>query len=378
MINISSPSESGAVIRVIGVGGGGNNAVDRMIDDNVEHIEFISVNTDHQALERSKAPIRIRLGDKLTKGRGAGGKPEIGRKAAEETREQISQAIEGTTMLFITAGMGGGTGTGAAPVIAEIAKEMEILTVGVVTKPFNFEGRPRMKNALDGIAELKKNVDTLVVIPNQRLLEVIDADASIVQAFKMADDVLRQGVQGISDLVSKPGIINLDFADVSSIMRDQGIAHMGVGRSSAKNKMEVAAHEAINSPLLETSIEGATSVLLSIAGSSNMGMKETDAAAQIITKAVDENANIIFGTTINDDLKDEVIVTVIATGFDLKEKAQIEAKKEEERIAELNRQNQEQQANQAKESESKSSKDDGEDEKSGFVIPIFLQSKKNQ
>jgi cell division protein FtsZ len=360
------------------VGGGGNNAVDRMIDDNVEHIEFISVNTDHQALERSKAPIRIRLGDKLTKGRGAGGKPEIGRKAAEETREQISQAIEGTTMLFITAGMGGGTGTGAAPVIAEIAKEMEILTVGVVTKPFNFEGRPRMKNALDGIAELKKNVDTLVVIPNQRLLEVIDADASIVQAFKMADDVLRQGVQGISDLVSKPGIINLDFADVSSIMRDQGIAHMGVGRSSAKNKMEVAAHEAINSPLLETSIEGATSVLLSIAGSSNMGMKETDAAAQIITKAVDENANIIFGTTINDDLKDEVIVTVIATGFDLKEKAQIEAKKEEERIAELNRQNQEQQANQAKESESKSSKDDGEDEKSGFVIPIFLQSKKNQ
>ncbi|MDR1689817.1 MAG: cell division protein FtsZ [Clostridiales bacterium] len=380
MINISSPSESGAVIRVIGVGGGGNNAVDRMIDDNVEHIEFISVNTDHQALERSKAPIRIRLGDKLTKGRGAGGKPEIGRKAAEETREQISQAIEGTTMLFITAGMGGGTGTGAAPVIAEIAKEMEILTVGVVTKPFNFEGRPRMKNALDGIAELKKNVDTLVVIPNQRLLEVIDADASIVQAFKMADDVLRQGVQGISDLVSKPGIINLDFADVSSIMRDQGIAHMGVGRSSAKNKMEVAAHEAINSPLLETSIEGATSVLLSIAGSSNMGMKETDAAAQIITKAVDENANIIFGTTINDDLKDEVIVTVIATGFDLKEKAQIQ---EEERLAELNRQEQAAKAaassaNQSGQSESKVSKDDGEEEKSGFVIPIFLQSKKNQ
>jgi cell division protein FtsZ len=362
------------------VGGGGNNAVDRMIDDNVEHIEFISVNTDHQALERSKAPIRIRLGDKLTKGRGAGGKPEIGRKAAEETREQISQAIEGTTMLFITAGMGGGTGTGAAPVIAEIAKEMEILTVGVVTKPFNFEGRPRMKNALDGIAELKKNVDTLVVIPNQRLLEVIDADASIVQAFKMADDVLRQGVQGISDLVSKPGIINLDFADVSSIMRDQGIAHMGVGRSSAKNKMEVAAHEAINSPLLETSIEGATSVLLSIAGSSNMGMKETDAAAQIITKAVDENANIIFGTTINDDLKDEVIVTVIATGFDLKEKAQIQ---EEERLAELNRQEQAAKAaassaNQSGQSESKVSKDDGEEEKSGFVIPIFLQSKKNQ
>ncbi|KAI4453455.1 cytosol non-specific dipeptidase [Holotrichia oblita] len=355
---ISSSSESGAVIRVIGVGGGGNNAVDRMIDDNVECIEFISVNTDHQALERSKAPLRIRLGDKLTKGRGAGGRPEIGKKAAEETREEIAQAIQGTTMLFVTAGMGGGTGTGAAPVIAEIAKEMDILTVGVVTKPFNFEGKPRMKNAIEGIDELKKYVDTLVVIPNQRLLEVIDADTSIVQAFQMADEVLRQGVQGISDLVSKPGIINLDFADVSTIMRSQGIAHMGVGRSAAKNKMETAALEAINSPLLETSIEGATSVLLSIAGSANMNMREIDAAATIITNAVDKDANIIFGTTINDDLKDEVIITVIATGFDGK-------RKPAEKKVEI-------QKSESKRDEPKSS-DDGE-EKSGFVIPIFLQS----
>lgn len=359
MINISSSSESGAVIRVIGVGGGGNNAVDRMIDDNVECIEFISVNTDHQALERSKAPLRIRLGDKLTKGRGAGGKPEIGRKAAEETKDEIAHAIEGTTMLFITAGMGGGTGTGAAPVIAEIAKEMDILTVGVVTKPFNFEGKPRMRNALDGIEELKKHVDTLVVIPNQRLLEVIEADTSIMQAFRMADEVLRQGVQGISDLVSKPGIINLDFADVSTVMRDQGIAHMGVGRSVAKNKMETAALEAINSPLLETSIEGATSVLLSIAGSANMNMREIDTAANIITEAVDKNANIIFGTTINDDLKDEVVITVIATGFDGKKKAEEkpEVKKTEQKLGGVK-------------------PADDADEKSGFVIPIFLQNKK--
>lgn len=360
MINISSSSESGAVIRVIGVGGGGNNAVDRMIEENVECIEFISVNTDHQALERSKAPLRIRLGDKLTKGRGAGGKPEIGKKAAEETKDEIKQAIEGTTMLFITAGMGGGTGTGAAPVIAEIAKEMDILTVGVVTKPFAFEGKPRMKNAAEGIEELRKHVDTLVVIPNQRLLEIIDADTSIVQAFRLADEVLRQGVQGISDLVSKPGIINLDFADVSTIMRNQGIAHMGVGRSSAKNKMETAALEAINSPMLETSIEGATSVLLSIAGSAEMNMKEIDLAASIITNAVDKDANIIFGTTINDDLKDEVVITVIATGFDGKRKTveKPDVKKPDEKP------------------EKQKTTEDG-DEK-GFVIPIFLQSKNNR
>jgi len=398
LINIATASETGAIIRVIGVGGAGNNAVDRMIDDNVEGIEFISVNTDHQALERSKAPLRIRLGDKLTKGRGAGGRPEIGRKAAEETREEIARAIEGTTMLFITAGMGGGTGTGGAPVIAEIAKEMDILTVGVVTKPFNFEGRPRMGNASEGIEALKKYVDTLVVIPNQRLIEVIDKDTSITQAFRMADEVLRQGVQGISDLVAKPGIINLDFADVSTIMRDQGIAHMGVGRSAAKNKLEVAAMEAINSPLLETSIEGATSVLLSVAGSADMNMREIDAAATIIANAVDKNANIIFGTTLNEDLKDEVIITVIATGFEGRKRVielpvvETAAKPVPENVLEINitpepdvkqEQKQEQEQRQRQEQvpyperaqTSRYQDDSDSDENRGFQIPVFLQNK---
>ena len=371
MINITTTNETGATIKVIGVGGGGNNAVDRMIEDKVECIEFISVNTDHQALERSAAPLRIRLGDKLTKGRGAGGRPEIGKKAAEETREEISRAIEGTTMLFITAGMGGGTGTGAAPVIAEIAKNMDILTVGVVTKPFNFEGKPRMKHALEGIESLRRHVDTLVVIPNQRLVEIVDKDTSITEAFKMADEVLRQGVQGIADLVSKPGIINLDFADVSTVMRDQGIAHMGVGRSSAKNKLEVAAMEAINSPLLETSIEGATSVLLSIAGSTDMNMREIDAAAAIITKAVDEDANIIFGTTTNDDLKDEVIVTVIATGFDGRQQT-YEVPKPEIKIPEPDIEP-EPEIKPIKPRDPRLGEDP--DERGGFQIPVFLQTK---
>ena len=369
MINISTTADLGAVIKVIGVGGGGGNAVDRMIEDNVECIEFISVNTDHQALERSQATVRIRLGDKLTKGRGAGGRPEIGRKAAEETKEEIARAIEGATMLFITAGMGGGTGTGAAPVIAQIAKELEILTVGVVTKPFDFEGRPRMQNANSGITELKKYVDTLVVIPNQRLIEIIDKDTTITQAFRMADEVLRQGVSGISDLVSKPGIINLDFADVSTVMRDQGIAHMGVGRSSAKNKMELAATEAINSPLLETTIEGATSVLISIAGSADMNMRDVDTATNIIRKAVDPTANIIFGATLNPDLGDEVIFTVVATGFEGRREPLERSVTAEIDASSINEA--ERAAGAVKETAA-----DGEDNKSGFVIPIFLQSKR--
>lgn len=316
MIDIASSQIGTAKITVIGVGGGGNNAVDRMIEDGVESIDFISVNTDHQALERSIASVRIQLGDKLTKGLGAGGNPEIGKKAAEETKDELIQLLTGTNMLFITAGMGGGTGTGAAPVIASIAKELGVLTVAVVTKPFRFEGTHRMRNAVMGITELKKYVDTLVVIPNQKLLEIIDRDTSMIDSFRKADEVLRQGVQGIADLISKPGQINLDFADVYTIMSNKGLAHMGVGRASGKNKTEIAAEYAIKSPLLETSITGAKSVLISIAGDSNLSLIEADAAATYITQAIDANAEIIFGTTINDDLKDEVVITVIATGLD--------------------------------------------------------------
>lgn len=316
MIDIANSQTGGAKLKVIGVGGGGNNAVDRMIEDNVESIDFISVNTDHQALERSKAPLRIQLGDKLTRGLGAGGNPDVGKHAAEETRDEIQQAIQGADMLFITAGMGGGTGTGAAPVIASIAKDLGILTVGVVTKPFRFEGKPRMRNAVAGIAELKKYVDTLVVIPNQKLLEIIDRDTTLTDSFKKADEILRQGVQGISDLISKPGMINLDFADVYTVMNQKGVAHMGVGRASGKNKTETAAEIAIKSPLLETSIEGATSVLISIAGDNSLGLFDTDVAAGIIGAAIDPDAEIIFGTSINDELDDEVVVTVIATGLE--------------------------------------------------------------
>ena len=316
MIDIDTQQTSKARIKVIGVGGGGNNAVDRMIEDRVEDIEFISVNTDHKALGKSKSPIRIQLGEKLTRGLGAGGQPEIGRRAAEESRDIISGAIDNTDMLFITAGMGGGTGTGAAPVIAGIAHEMGILTVGVVTKPFEFEGIPRMRNALAGIHELRKNVDTLVIIPNEKLLEVVEDDTPLVEAFRKADEVLRQGVQGISDLILKEGLINLDFADVRTVMLDQGIAHMGVARISGKNKIQAAAEAAIKSPLLETTIAGARSVIISFAGDSSLGLKDINLAAQMIKESVDQEAVIIFGATINDELKDEVMVTVIATGLD--------------------------------------------------------------
>ncbi len=319
LIDITNSQSGGAKLKVIGVGGGGNNAVDRMIEDNVESIDFISVNTDHQALERSKAGVRIQLGGKLTRGLGAGGNPDVGRQAAEETRDEIMQAIQGADMLFITAGMGGGTGTGAAPVIASVAKELGILTVGVVTKPFRFEGKPRMRNAISGIIELKKFVDTLVVIPNQKLLDIIDKNTTLNESFRKADEVLRQGVQGISDLISKPGTINLDFADVKTIMSSKGVAHMGVGRASGKNKTETAAELAIKSPLLETSIQGAKSVLISIAGDLSLGLFDTDVAANIIGNAIDPDAEIIFGTTINEDLQDEVMITVIATGLEEEE-----------------------------------------------------------
>ena len=316
MIDIEVIQNSKARIKVIGVGGGGNNAVDRMIQDNIQYIDFISTNTDQQALERSKAPVRIQMGEKLTRGLGAGGRPETGKRAAEESREALGQAITNTDMLFVTAGMGGGTGTGAAPIIAGIAREMGILTVGVVTKPFEFEGNPRMRNALEGIAELKKNVDTLVVIPNEKLVDLIDDDTSLTESFRKADDVLRQGVMGISELILKEGLINLDFADVRTVMFEKGIAHMGVGRSSGKNKTELAAEMAIKSPLLETSINGAKSAIISFSGDSTLGLKDINQAAKIVRTAIDPDAEIIFGATINDDLHDEVIVTVIATGLD--------------------------------------------------------------
>jgi len=306
-----------AKICVIGVGGGGNNAVDRMIDDNVGGIDFITVNTDSQVLKRSKAPTRIQLGEKLTGGLGAGGIPEIGARAAEESRDAIAKAVDGSDMLFVTAGMGGGTGTGAAPIIAGIARNLGILTVGVVTKPFVFEGKVRMSNAVKGIDELRRNVDTLLVIPNEKLLEIMDDSASFKEALKKADEVLTQGVQGISGLISNPGEINLDFADVRTVMEDKGVAHIGIGRATGNNRASKAAEVAINSPLLETSIKGAHSVLVNVSGSSSLTMFEVNQASKFISASLEnEDANIIFGSSINDELDDEVIVTVVATAFD--------------------------------------------------------------
>lgn len=305
-----------AQIKVIGCGGGGNNAVNRMIKEGLKNVEFIAINTDKQALILSHASQKIQIGDKLTKGLGAGANPEIGQKAAEESKEEISQAIKGADMVFITAGMGGGTGTGSAPVIAQIAKSMGILTVGVVTKPFPFEGRKRMLHAEMGVKNLKESVDTLVTIPNEKLLSIVDKKTSLVDAFKLADDVLKQGVQGVSDLITIPGLVNLDFADVRTIMVDKGLAHMGVGTGTGDNRAQQAAKEAISSPLLETSIVGATGVLLNITGGSDLGLLEINEAAEIVQEAADPDANIIFGAVIDESLKEEIRITVIATGFE--------------------------------------------------------------
>lgn len=308
--------ENFARIKVIGVGGGGNNAVNRMIDAGLRGVDFISVNTDKQALFLSKANTKIQIGDKLTKGLGAGANPEIGERAANESRDEIAMAIKDADMVFVTAGMGGGTGTGGAPVIAQIAKELGILTVGVVTKPFMFEGRKRMQQAERGIENLKGVVDTLVTIPNDRLLHIADKKTSMLEAFRIADDVLRQGVQGISDLIAVPGLINLDFADVKTIMMETGLAHMGIGRGSGENKAEDAAKQAISSPLLETSIEGAKGVLLNITGGLDLGLQDVNTAAELIQNSADPEATIIFGAVIDENLKDEIVITVIATGFE--------------------------------------------------------------
>ena len=305
-----------AQIKVIGVGGGGNNAVNRMISAGLHGVEFIAINTDSQVLSRSEANTKIQIGEKITKGLGAGANPEIGEKAANESSDEIEQALKGADMVFITAGMGGGTGTGAAPVVAQIAKDMGILTVGIVTKPFMFEGRKRMQNAERGIENLKNYVDTLVTIPNDRLLQAVDKKTSIVDAFKKADDVLRHGVQGISDLITVPGLVNVDFADVRTIMLNAGLAHMGIGRASGENRAEEAVKQAINSPLLETAIDGAKGVLMNIVGDKELGMFEVSTAASMVQEAIDPDANFIFGAAIDDTLEDEIIITVIATGFD--------------------------------------------------------------
>lgn len=304
-----------ANIKVIGVGGGGNNAVNRMISAGVKGVEFIAVNCDAQALLLSKAPTRIQIGEKLTKGLGAGANPEIGEKAAEESRDQILDALKGADMVFVTAGMGGGTGTGAAPIVAECAREVGALTVGVVTKPFSFEGKRRMNQAESGIINIKEKVDTLITIPNDRLLQVIDRRTSMLEAFRIADDVLRQGVQGISDLIAVPGVINADFADVKTIMSDAGSALMGIGTAKGDNGAVSAAEAAIKSPLLEASIEGARGVLFNITGGKDLSLFDVTEASNIITEAVDPEANIIFGAVIDESLQDEIRVTVIATGF---------------------------------------------------------------
>ena len=305
-----------ATIKVIGVGGAGNNAVNRMIEAGIRNVEFIAVNTDRQTLNESKANSKIQIGEKLTRGLGAGANPDIGAQAAEESRAEIAEVLKGADMVFVTAGMGGGTGTGAAPIVAATAKELGILTIGVVTKPFTFEGKKRLAQAERGVASLKGKVDTLVVIPNDKLLQVIDRKTSMIEAFRMADDVLRQGVQGISDLISVPGVINLDFADVRTIMLNQGMAHMGIGSASGENRAEDAAKQAIQSPLLETSIEGARGIIINITGGSDMGLHEANTAAELIQRSADPEANIIFGTVIDDSIGDEIQITVIATGFE--------------------------------------------------------------
>jgi len=316
--SLDSTQNSGANIKVIGVGGGGGNAVNRMIAEDVNGVEFIVANTDVQALQTSNAETKIQLGPKLTRGLGAGSNPDVGSKAAQECEEALTEALQGADMVFVTAGMGGGTGNGAAPVVAKIAKDSGALTVGVVTRPFTFEGPKRARNAAEGIAQMKDNVDTLIVIANNRLLEIVDKKTPMMEAFQEADNVLRQGVQGISDLITSPGYVNLDFADVKTVMQNQGSALMGIGSASGENRTADATKEAISSPLLEVSIDGAEQVLLNITGGPDMSLYEAQAASDIVSQAATTDVNIIFGTSIDESLGDEVRVTVIATGIDQK------------------------------------------------------------
>lgn len=316
MLHFEVNDQNTAQIKVIGVGGGGSNAVNRMIDAGLNGVSFMAINTDKQALAGSRAETKLQIGEKLTKGLGAGANPEVGQKAAEENIEDLTKFIAGSDMVFITAGMGGGTGTGAAPIIAKAAKDLGVLTVGVVTKPFTFEGKKRKDHAELGIKFLKKYVDSLVVVPNDKLLQVAEKNTSMLEAFTMADEVLKQGVQGISDLIAEAGLINLDFADVKTVMSDRGIAHMGVGKGKGDSRVQEAVKAAIESPLLETSINGAKAILLNIMGGYDLGMLEVNEAADQIEKAADKDAIVIFGASVKEDMKDEIVITVIATGFE--------------------------------------------------------------
>ena len=318
IIKINDDTEASAKIIVVGVGGAGNNAVNRMVDENIGGVEFIGINTDKQALKLCKAPTALQIGEKLTKGLGAGAKPEVGEKAAEENTEELTQALKVADMVFVTCGMGGGTGTGAAPVVAKIAKDMGILTVGVVTKPFKFEAKQRMNNAIGGIEKLKESVDTLIVIPNDKLLEIVDRRTTMPDALKKADEVLQQAVQGITDLINVPGLINLDFADVQTVMKDKGIAHIGIGNAKGDDKAIEAVKQAVTSPLLETTIEGASHVIINISG--DISLIEANEAASYVQELAGESANIIFGAMYDDTVQDEATITVIATGLDAQQK----------------------------------------------------------
>lgn len=338
MLHFEVNEQSTAQIKVIGVGGGGSNAVNRMIDAGLNGVSFMAINTDKQALAGSRAETKLQIGEKLTKGLGAGANPEVGQKAAEENIDDLTKFIAGSDMVFITAGMGGGTGTGAAPIIAKAAKDLGVLTVGVVTKPFTFEGKKRKDHAELGIKFLKKYVDSLVVVPNDKLLQIAEKNTSMLEAFGMADEVLKQGVQGISDLIAEAGLINLDFADVKTVMSDRGVAHMGVGRGRGDSRVQEAVKAAIESPLLETSINGAKAILLNIMGGYDLGMLEVNEAADQIEKAADKDAIVIFGASVKEDMHDEIVITVIATGFEdrpadilspSRDKAEAHAKEEE-------------------------------------------------
>ncbi|MCS1350629.1 cell division protein FtsZ [Mechercharimyces sp. CAU 1602] len=372
MLEFDMDIEQIAQIKVIGVGGGGSNAVNRMIEGGVKGVEFIAVNTDAQALNRAKAPVKLQIGEKLTRGLGAGANPEVGKKAAEESQESLENVLKGSDMVFVTAGMGGGTGTGAAPAIAQIARDIGALTVGVVTRPFTFEGRKRSLQADLGVKALKEHVDTLIVIPNDRLLELVDKNTPMLEAFREADNVLRQGVQGISDLIAVPGLINLDFADVKTIMTERGSALMGIGTASGEHRATEAAKKAICSPLLETSIEGARGVLMNITGGHNLSLYEVNEAADIVQSASDTEVNMIFGAVINEDFKDDIQVTVIATGFDQKEQ-------ESEKGATVKkpqfRSTEEEKGNTKKEFDIRSFKADEED---SLEIPTFLRHKRKK
>ena len=360
---IKPQTTSFAKIRVIGVGGGGGNAINTMITDGqIKGVEFMSINTDAQALLVNEANVKVQIGENLTRGLGSGGNPEVGKQAAEESREKIKEMLEGTDMVFLTAGMGGGTGTGASSIIAEVAKEVGALTVAVVTKPFQFEGTRRMVAAEEGVENLKERVDTLIVIPNQRILEVIDKKLSLLEAFRVADSVLNHGVQGISDLITIPGLINVDFADVKTIMTDAGSALMGIGVGVGENRAQLAARQATSSPLLEVSMEGARGVLFNIIGGTDLSMSEVNEASRIISQAADPDANIIFGATIDESLHDQIRITVIATGFDeSRRRLQQMVEKQEEKTEE--------------QSAAPTSRSNDDEEESIFDIPAFLRQK---